>query len=35
MANLRSKECSDRKFYKLKNLRDPQIMLGGSLKFEF
>ena len=30
MANLRSKECSDRKFYEIENLRHPQIILGGS-----
>ncbi len=30
LTNLRSSECSDRKFYKVENLRHPQIVLGGS-----
>ncbi len=29
IAKLRSKECSDRKFYKMENIGHPQMMLGG------
>ena len=34
IANLRSKECSGRKYFKIENLGHPQIMLTDKVKFE-